>query len=319
MSINEGNDMSTRHAGIVWNPSKVAREELEEALGEVEVPVSWHETTEDDPGQGAARQAVEAGADVVLAAGGDGTVRAVAEYLAGSGADADLGVIPLGTGNLLARNLGIPLNDLAAAFERAVTGEATPLDIGWAELTLDGAEERHAFAVMAGFGIDAHMITETKDDLKDRAGWLAYVESLGRALSASEVIDIRLQVSGSESTSEQAHTFIVGNCGSLQAGVTLLPDADPTDGELDLLVLSADSIPGWADTLRNLVWENGLRRLLAKSEDDQATSSDSTIHRRFTEALVELDEPRVCEVDGDALGETSRVKITIQPGAIRVR
>ena len=324
--------MSTGHVGIVWNPSKTSRYELENALekafervltGTAEVRVSWHETGEDDPGLGAARGAVEAGADVVLAAGGDGTVRAVAEHLAESGARAELGIIPLGTGNLLARNLGVPLKDLTAAFERALTGEAIPLDIGWARLAVDGETDgkRYAFAVMAGFGIDAHMITETDDDLKDRAGWLAYVESLGRALSASEVIDIRLSGQNLEPSDEQAHTLLIGNCGSLQGGMTLLPDADPSDGELDLLVLSADSIPGWADTTRNLVWDNGLRRLLSpsSSDEDQAKSSDSATHRRITELTVELDEPRVFEVDGDALGETNRVEISVQPGAVRVR
>lgn len=324
--------MSTGHVGIVWNPSKTSRDELENALekafervltGTAEVRVSWHETSEDDPGLGAALGAIEAGADVVLAAGGDGTVRAVAEHLAESGARADLGIIPLGTGNLLARNLGVPLKDLTAAFERALTGEAIPLDIGWARLAVDGETEgkRYAFAVMAGFGIDAHMITETDDDLKDRAGWLAYVESLGRALSASEVIDIRLSGQNLEPSDEQAHTLLIGNCGSLQGGMTLLPDADPSDGELDLLVLSADSLPGWADTMRNLVWDNGLRRLLSpsSSDEDQAKSSDSATHRRITELTVELDEPRVFEVDGDALGETSRVEISVQPGAVQVR
>lgn len=324
--------MSTGHVGIVWNPSKTSRYELENALekafervltGTAEVRVSWHETGEDDPGLGAARGAVEAGADVVLAAGGDGTVRAVAEHLAESGARAELGIIPLGTGNLLARNLGVPLKDLTAAFERALTGEAIPLDIGWARLAVDGETDgkRYAFAVMAGFGIDAHMFTETDDDLKDRAGWLAYVESLGRALSASEVIDIRLSGQNLEPSDEQAHTLLIGNCGSLQGGMTLLPDADPSDGELDLLVLSADSIPGWADTMRNLVWDNGLRRLLSpsSSDEDQAKSSDSATHRRITELTVELDEPRVFEVDGDALGETNRVEISVQPGAVRVR
>lgn len=324
--------MSTGHVGIVWNPSKTSRYELENALekafervltGTAEVRVSWHETGEDDPGLGAARGAVEAGADVVLAAGGDGTVRAVAEHLAESGARAELGIIPLGTGNLLARNLGVPLKDLTAAFERALTGEAIPLDIGWARLAVDGETDgkRYAFAVMAGFGIDAHMITETDDDLKDRAGWLAYVESLGRALSASEVIEIRLSGQNLEPSDEQAHTLLIGNCGSLQGGMTLLPDADPSDGELDLLVLSADSIPGWADTMRNLVWDNGLRRLLSpsSSDEDQAKSSDSATHRRITELTVELDEPRVFEVDGDALGETNRVEISVQPGAVRVR
>lgn len=339
--------MSATHIGVVWNPSKTSRETLESGIEAAiqavlaagsqglqagddasaeggsgsetarEFAVSWHETSVDDPGRAAAQGALDAGATVVLAAGGDGTVRAVAEHLAETGAEADLGVIPLGTGNLLARNLGIPLNSLPVAFERALTGESAPLDIGWAEITLESGVERHAFAVMAGFGIDAHMITETNDDLKDRAGWLAYVESLGRALSASEVIDLRLALDGGSAVPERAHTLIVGNCGMLQGGITLLPDADPGDGELDLLVLRADGIVGWADTLRNMVWDNGLRRVLTKAESAQ--SSATTAHERMQRLTIELDEPRIFEVDGDDLGATTQIEVSIQAAAIRVR
>lgn len=336
--------MGTTQVGLVWNPSKVDKETLETALESAietvleaalesalelaagatlqdaqEIRMTWHETSEDDPGRGAAQAALAAGATVVFAAGGDGTIRAVAEHLAESGADADLGIIPLGTGNLLARNLEVPLGDLPAAMTRALEGESRTIDIGWAEVTIDGASERHAFAVMAGFGIDAHMITETDDDLKSKAGWLAYVESLGRALSASEVIDVRLTAGDGDPVDEQAHTLIIGNCGTLQGGLTLLPDADPADGELDLLVLNADSISGWADTMRNLVWDNGLRRLLSKSSGDSAQSSDSATHRRITKLVIELDEAREFEVDGDTLGKATRIEIEVQPAAVRVR
>ncbi|MDR6866546.1 diacylglycerol kinase family enzyme [Microbacterium resistens] len=328
--------MTTKHIGIVWNPSKTSREDLEGALVKAPswsegITVSWHETREDDPGRAAAQEALDAGADVVAAAGGDGTVRAVAEHLADAVADeggpesggssdgpvAELAVIPLGTGNLLARNIDVPLNDLPGAFERALAGSARAIDVGWAEATLDGRVERKAFAVMAGFGIDAHMITETDEDLKSKAGWLAYVESLGRAVAASEVIDLRVSFDGGDAEEEKAHTFIIGNCGTLQGGITLLPDADPADGRLDLLVLNADGIVGWMDTLRTMVWDNGLKRLLTGG--DRAESSDSTIHRRLTSLVVELDEPRVFEVDGDDLGEATRIEITVQPGAVRIR
>ncbi|MGN8024849.1 diacylglycerol/lipid kinase family protein [Microbacterium sp. 22242] len=312
--------MGAEHVGIVWNPSKTSRDELEKALpGRAGGTVSWFETSEEDPGAAAAARALEAGADLVLAAGGDGTVRAVAEHLASAESAADLGIIPLGTGNLLARNLGVPVDDLPAAFARAIDGSAKPIDIGWAEISGAEGEERHAFAVMAGFGIDAHMITETDDDLKDRAGWLAYVESLGRALSASEVIGVRLSGGDGEEAEIRAHTLMVGNCGMLQGGITLLPDADPADGELDLLVLKADGIAGWADTLRNMVWDNGVKRLLGKGDEHTAESSDSTTHRRITTLRIELDEPRVFEVDGDDLGETTRIGISVQPAAVRIR
>ncbi len=317
--------MSSTRTGIVWNPSKTSKEELENALedatgSEATKTTLWFETSEDDPGQDATRRALAAGAQVIIAAGGDGTIRAVAEHLANTGADAELGIIPLGTGNLLARNLDIPLNDLPSAATRALTGEAQPLDIGWAEVTRGGNRGRHAFAVMAGFGIDAHMITETDDDLKEKAGWLAYVESLGRAISASEVIDIAVSVDGNAVQQEKAHTLIVGNCGTLQGGITLLPDADPADGELDLLVLHADGVSGWMGTMRNMVWDNGIKRLLpGKNEDEPAESSEETTHRRLTSLTIELEEPRVVEVDGDELGTATRIEVSIQPAAIRVR
>lgn len=319
--------MSHTHLAIVWNPSKTDAETLETAVNAaienhtsetgVAVEVSWFETSVDDPGRAAAREAVATGATVIAAAGGDGTVRAVAEELADSGASVDLAVIPLGTGNLLARNLDVPLNDLQSAFTRALSGVAEPIDIGWADVTLSSGARRVAFAVMAGFGIDAHMITETHDDLKDRAGWLAYVESMGRAVAASEVLSIELSFDDGAQQAIEAHTVLVGNCGMLQGGITLLPDADPRDGQLDSLVLSAEGLGGWLDTARNLVWENGVKRLLGQS--DGATSTASTLHRQLRSLNVSLPEPRMFEVDGDDLGEARSFVFSVQPAALRVR
>ncbi|MGO2471472.1 MAG: diacylglycerol/lipid kinase family protein [Microbacterium gubbeenense] len=304
----------TTHIGIVFNPSKGERDDLERSIADATgLPVTWHETSVDDPGVGATREALAAGADLVIAAGGDGTVRAVCEHLADSEAQADLGIVPLGTGNLLARNLGVPLNSIRGAVERAISGQPRVIDAAWA----DTDELRYAFVVMAGFGIDAHMITETDDDLKSRAGWLAYVESLGRALSASEVIEVTVATDDAEAEQHSVHTLIVGNCGTLQGGITLLPDAGPSDGELDLIVLDATDASGWADTLKNVVWDNGIGRVFRK--DQSAASSDSVTHRRLTSIDIVLAEPRVFEVDGDDVGEVTRVRISVQPDAIRVR
>ncbi|WP_268771988.1 diacylglycerol/lipid kinase family protein, partial [Microbacterium sp. Leaf351] len=100
--------MTPARIGIVFNPSKIEREQLEKSLAAVGVTdASWFETTPDDPGQGPARAALADGCTLVIAAGGDGTVRAVAEVLAGT--DTELAIVPRGTGNLLARNLGVPL------------------------------------------------------------------------------------------------------------------------------------------------------------------------------------------------------------------
>lgn len=192
-----------RRLAIVWNPSKTDQDALSSGLqdartgsevlaGTTSPEVSWWETSEDDPGGDATRRAIAWDPDLIVVAGGDGTVRAVAEHLAGTDTPVELGIVPLGTGNLLARNLDIPLNDVPAAFARALTGQARPVDIGWVDVDLAAGHERHGFVVMVGFGIDAHMIDETNDDLKDKVGWLAYVESLGRALSASDIVPFHI-------------------------------------------------------------------------------------------------------------------------------
>lgn len=311
---------TTAHIGVVLNPAKTDQSDLEEALApalEPKTQVSWFHTTVEDPGQGATQAALEAGADLVVAAGGDGTVRAVAEYLGQAQAEVELGILPQGTGNLLARNLGLPLSNATKAAALAVTGKAQSVDLGWVRTGSPGNTQSHAFAVMAGIGIDAHMIIETAEGLKDKVGWLAYLEALGRALAASKVIDMDVQIDAESVAKDQAHTLMVGNCGTLTAGITLLPEADPTDGKLDLLVLSADGVSGWLDTLQTMVWDNGLKRMV--TGEGEVASSDSVTNRQFSTLTVELDEPRVLELDGDEAGECTRMDFSVQPGALRIR
>lgn len=320
--------------GIIWNPSKTDRETLEAALKKavrqesIEMPsVSWFATSAAESRQDLARRAIDEGCTTLIAAGGDGTVREVAEHLArrrGEGPDTDLrpmsevslGIVPLGTGNLLARNLRVPLNP-AAAFRRILTEPPRSLDVGEVRVTgADGTVNDHVFTVMIGFGIDAQMIVETDDDLKSNAGWLAYVESLGRALSGAAVTDFTLRVDDAAPESDAAHTLLIGNCGSIQGGVTLLPDAVPDDGKLDLLVLRADGIASWLDTLQNMVWENGLMRAFQNS--DRAKSSVSTSHLQATSLDVELSAPLQFEIDGDDVGEVTALAIRVRPAALRV-
>lgn len=305
--------------GLIWNPSKVARQELEDALPDLaNVRLSWFETSVDDPGSGAARAALDAGADLLVVAGGDGTVRAVAEHLARVGSAAPMGIVPLGTGNLLARNLGIPIGDLGAALERALAdGPAESIDVGWIETEIGGRPTRRAFVVMAGVGIDAHMITETDEDLKEQAGWLAYVESLGRAFQASELLTLTIALDDAAPVERAGHTLLIGNCGSVQGGVTVFPDADPRDGRLDLLVLSADGIGQWLDTARSFLWDNGVRKLFTR--EAHTTDADSVVHRSARAISVSLSEPRVLEIDGEDVGDVRAFTVQVQPAAVRIR
>lgn len=309
--------MAISKLGVIWNPSKVDGEALREAVAVTfgsdlgGTVVEWWETSIEDPGHGMAAEAVLAGCEVVVAVGGDGTVRAVAEALAGT--DAALGIVPQGTGNLLARNLDIPLNDMSAALARIRDTAPTRIDMGWVDH--DGTE--HAFVVMVGFGIDAQMLVETDEDLKNRAGWIAYVEAMGRALAGTEMTDIALTLDDQEPQQLRGHTMLIGNCGMVQGGIRLLPDAVLDDGLLDMLLVSADGPLQWLDTVRSFVWENGIRRMLGSV--DAAVSTDSTTHVSAERVRVELAAPQIFEIDGEEVGEVSGFTVRVQPGALIIR
>ena len=156
------------------NPSTVddpeeLRAELKRRASTAEI--DWLETTEDDPGAGQTRQALAAGADLVLVCGGDGTVAACAGAVAGTGVP--IGIVPTGTGNLLVRNLRLPF-EVPAALDRALGRRRRTIDL----LEADGRR----FAVMAGLGFDAAMIRETGEQAKARHGWAAYILGGLRAL-----------------------------------------------------------------------------------------------------------------------------------------
>lgn len=307
--------MSVSSIGIVWNPSKIEGDALRSAVDDVfgaDAPVRWWETSVEDPGRGMAEEAIEAGCELVIAVGGDGTVRAVAEGLAGT--ETTLGIVPQGTGNLLARNLGVPLNGMKPALERVRDATPQHIDLGWVDF--DG--QSRAFAVMVGFGIDAQMLVETDDDLKSRAGWLAYVEAMGRALAGTEMTDITVRIDDREPEEVRGHTMLIGNCGMLQGGIRLLPDAQLDDGLLDILLVSSEGPLQWLDTVRSFVWDNGIRRLLGGG-DNTAVSTESTQHLAVEKISVELATPLVFEIDGEEMGEVTSFSVRVQPGALTVR
>ncbi|MGO2683092.1 MAG: diacylglycerol/lipid kinase family protein [Microbacterium sp.] len=303
--------MTATSYGLIWNPSKIDEDELRSAVAEhLGDAVRWWETSEDDPGRGMAEEALEAGCRTVIAVGGDGTVRAVAETLAGT--DVSLGIVPQGTGNLLARNLEVPLEDIPAALRRISAGEGRRIDLGWVRFD----DQEHAFAVMVGFGVDAQMLVETDDDLKSRAGWLAYVEAMGRAMAGTEMTDVTVTLDDEEPREVRGHTMLIGNCGMVQGGLRLLPDAKLDDGLLDLLLITSDGALQWLDTVRSVVWDNGIRRLLAK--DDKTVNTDSTHFHSAERIRVELQRPLQFEVDGEEIGEVTSFEVRVQAGAVKV-
>ncbi len=214
--------------------------------------------------------------------GGDGTVREVCAELAGTGIP--IGIIPAGTGNLLARNLAVPLY-IRAAIDVALTGQDRAIDM--VAVSGDGIEDSH-FMVMAGMGFDAAIMEGVNEDIKKRVGWLAYVLS-GLKSIMFPAVKVEISVDGGEPTTHRARTVVVGNVGFLQAGMPLLPDAAIDDGTLDVVILHPRNFLSWIP----LAW-----RVLLKRKHTDELVNRMTGHSVVVRAATET--PR--QLDGDSIG-----------------
>lgn len=314
-----------RRAAVVFNPTKVDIERVRSAVTAAEETAGWaeslwYETSLEDAGQGVTRTAIASGADVVLAAGGDGTVRAVAEALRDSGVS--LALLPSGTGNLLARNLDVPLASLDLSVEAAFAGDDRRIDIGVVEIVrADGSREEHAFLVMAGLGLDAKMIKNTSTRLKKAVGWLAYIDGITRSLPELKPVRLSYRVDGGLERSVNVHTIIVGNCGLLPGGLLLMPDAKPDDGVLDIAALRPRGPFGWLKVWRKVAWENGVLRksALGRKIIDLSADVRDVTYLTGTELQMTVLTPQEFQLDGDEFGEAKSVRAWVDPGALTVK
>jgi diacylglycerol kinase (ATP) len=315
----------SRRAAIIYNPTKVDLTKLKRAVATSQKKAGWGDsiwlsTTVEDIGGGQARQALEQGADVVLAAGGDGTVRAVAEVLRGSGVP--LALLPAGTGNILARNLDIAMTQLAASVHTAFTGVDRAIDVGVIELErADHTRETHSFVVFAGLGLDAKMIANTRPELKRRVGWLAYVDAIARSVRDSEKIRMRYRLDNEPERTMNVHTVLVGNVGLLPGNVLLLPDAEPDDGLFDIVTLRPEGFGGWAQIWVRIVWENGVLRRSSVGRRLAGLNRDVRTLRylKGRRISVRLDRPEDFELDGDEFGLVTGFDARVDPAALIVR
>ena len=296
-----------RLPAVVVNPSNIndptaLRIRISRVCAELGwAPPLWLETTVEDPGCGQARIALSAGADVVLACGGDGTVRHVAQVLAGSGTA--MGLLPTGTANLLARNLAMATGDMAKATRIALCGDNRAIDVG--RVLIDNRGEEQVFLVMAGIGFDAAIMAGAPHDLKARLGPLAYFVSGFRALSAPRE-PITLAVDGRVEPCRRVRTIVVGNCGKLLGGLVLLPAARVDDGLLDVVSIGPRSIRGWlAVTARVITRRRHGHRIVQ--------------HWQGRTVIINAESAQQAQLDGDSIGAVCSLRMRIDRGALLIR
>lgn len=269
------------------------------------------ETTADDPGTGQTAGAVGAGATLVVVCGGDGTIRAAADALAGTGVP--LVVVPCGTGNLLARNLGLPLTP-ATALDAALSGTQHRLDLG--RIEGDGLAATH-FAAMSGAGLDAAMLEHTDDRAKSAVGWPAYLlATIGTLRTPRMRLTVRLD--DAPVLQRTARMVLLANVGTVQGGLTLVPAASPDDGLLDLLILDPRGPGGWLRALGVLM--RGRRRTARPATLDTLAGKKRVPVEFFTFRRAELTfaVPQSRELDGDPVAHGRRLTAEVRPGALTV-
>jgi diacylglycerol kinase (ATP) len=196
----------------------------------------WYEVPKAKKASEQVQRALDEGAELVFAWGGDGTVRRCVDTLAGT--DTSLAVVPAGTANLFATNLGIP-TDIEGAVAVGLRGHRRRLDVG--------RFEQERFGVMAGAGFDAAMIRGA-DELKERMGRAAYLWSGSRNLSG-DGFGAEIQVDGTDWYEGRTTCILLGNLGRVVGGVRVFPDARPDDGVLELGIVTAEGLLQWTRTL----------------------------------------------------------------------
>jgi len=266
---------------------------LRRALADASVDPLWYEVDKSKRAPKQVRAALDAGADLFFVWGGDGMVQRCIDALAGT--NATIAILPAGTANLLASNLGIP-KDIEQAVDVGLHGIRRRIDTGV-------INDEH-FAVMAGAGFDALMLRAAPRRVKDRIGRLAYVWTGAKNLDVKPV-RMRVDVDGDTWFDGRASCVLVGNVGKIIAGITAFDDARPDDGVLDIGVVTAEGAWEWARTLLHTAF--GRAR---KSPFVRITTGRSID--------VRLRKPMPYELDGGDRPKRKRLRIAVAPLSITV-
>jgi YegS/Rv2252/BmrU family lipid kinase len=254
----------------------------------------WYEAPSSRTLAPLAKEAVARGAELIFLWGGDGTIQRCVDVIAGDAVT--LAILPAGTANLLAMNLGIP-SDLEIAVNVGLNGDQRRLDVG----VVNG----NRFNVLAGVGFDALAMRNADDNMKQRFGRLAYVWT-GTEATQMQSRRITIKVDKQPWFDGEATCVLLGQMGSVAGGMVVFPDAQPDDGLLEIGVVTADNAREWL-------------RVLARIVVGQVERSPLTQLTRGRRVDIQLSRPTIYELDGGVRKATKRLRATIEPGAIEVR
>ena len=316
-----------KRAAVIFYPDKISRRKLTAAVETAVMPLGWEPTlwlptTPDERGGEQAQRAIAQGATHLLIAGGDGTIREVVEALCLNdlGNAVTLGILPGGTGNVLARNLKIDLYDLPLAVDRALHGNRHPIDLGLVRLIYeDGRRAERVFSVMAGMGLDAKIFEKTDPKLKKAIGWFAYIDGGIKSLpTLFERMDV--SVDSRERRNLKVVSLIIGNVGWLPGRITLMPDASLDDGILDVAAVGPRRFWNWIDFWGRVTWLQNLRENRQLRHLIDQTADVKTLENLSGKKIrVTPENPVFIQLDGDPMGSVLEAEFEVQARAVTVR
>ncbi len=268
---------------------------LRDVLAEQGIPdPMWFEVTKSRKVPAHVKEAIKGGAKLIFVWGGDGSVQRCIDAAVGS--RVTLAILPAGTANLLANNLGIPIN-LEAAVDVGLHGSNHTIDVG----KINGEH----FAVMAGTGLDALMIRDADSAMKDRFGRAAYIWMGARHIHATPV-HTTVRIDGHTWFDDKASCVLVANVGSIGGGVTAFDHASPDDGRLDVAVMTAEGAWQWM-------------RTLTRASLGHAEKSPLVQMTQATKITIQTHARRAYELDGGAREKTNKLRVHVVPHAVTIR
>ncbi len=312
---------------VIYYPGKIDRRKLSAAVNLAVLPLGWEPTlwlptSAEETGGAQVLRAIAQNATHILIGGGDGTIREVIEALTLNdlGDRVTLGILPAGTGNVLARNLGIDLGNLNLAVKRGLTGNRHPIDLGLARIIHDDeSRAERVFSVMAGVGLDAKIMQKTDPKLKRAIGWVAYIEGGLRALPTL-FETMQVSVDSREPRKLKVVSLIIGNAGWLPGKITLMPDANLDDGLLDVAAVGPRRFWNWIDFWGRVTWLQALRENRQLRHLIDATADVRTLENLTGRKIrVTPDRPVFIQLDGDPMGMVLEVEFEVQPRAVTMR
>lgn len=260
--------------------------------------ITFYLTQHAGDAQRLAREAVASGCDLVVAAGGDGTINEVVNGLAGDFGQARLGIIPLGTGNDFVRSINVP-TDLDAALEVVSAGQTQAIDV--VRVTSD--EQRYFINVSAG-GFSGLVDEKLTAEMKRAWGPLAYLRSAAMALP--DLTDYHTYLTFDEEEQHEVDTYniVVANARFVAGGIPIAPQADLRDGLVDVMIVPAASLSQIALLVPKI--------LLGQHLDDERI-----LFRRARKLRIDSQPKMWFNADGELVGnEPSTFEVI--PGAVNV-